>query len=157
MPKKSKGGKGQKRARNQVSTAKRELPLASDDAENKDQYRYGYVEKMLGNGRMQVMCFDGVKRLAHIPGRMHRKTRIAQGDILLLGLREYQDSKCEVIVRYTPDEARELKARKEIPADAKINETGIDEEEDEGDVGIEFGDEEEDEEEEKEEITLDDL
>ena len=28
---------------------------------------------MLGNGRLEAQCFDGVKRLAHIRGKMRKK------------------------------------------------------------------------------------
>ena len=36
------------------------------------------------------MCFDGVKRLCHIRGKMRKKVWINQSDIVLLGLRDYQ-------------------------------------------------------------------
>ena len=28
---------------------------------------------MLGNGRLEALCFDGEKRLAHIRGKMRKK------------------------------------------------------------------------------------
>ena len=36
---------------------------------------------MLGNGRVEAMCFDGEKRLAHIRGKMRKKvsTRPVRG------------------------------------------------------------------------------
>ncbi len=40
---------------------------------------------------------------------------INAGDIVLLGLREYQDGKADVIHKYSPEEARTLKAYGEIP------------------------------------------
>lgn len=30
---------------------------------------------MLGNGRLEAMCFDGTKRLAHIRGKLRKKVR----------------------------------------------------------------------------------
>lgn len=45
---------------------------------------------MLGNGRCEAMCIDGTKRLCHIRGKMHKKVWIAAGDIVLVGLRDYQ-------------------------------------------------------------------
>ena len=45
---------------------------------------------MLGNGRLEAMCFDGVKRLCHIRGKLRKKVWINQSDIVLLGLRDYQ-------------------------------------------------------------------
>lgn len=61
---------------------------------------------MLGNGRVEAQCFDGTKRLAHIRGKMRKKVWINQGDIVLLSLRDFQDDKADVIVKYTPDEVR---------------------------------------------------
>merc|ERR1712076_173179 len=52
------------------------------------------------------MCFDGVKRLCHIRGKLRKKVWIAQSDIVLVGLRDYQDAKADVILKYSPDEAR---------------------------------------------------
>ena len=61
---------------------------------------------MLGNGRLEAQCFDGVKRLANIRGKLRKKVWINQGDIILLSLRDFQDDKADVIVKYTADEAR---------------------------------------------------
>ena len=84
---------------------------------------YAQVLKMLGNGRLEALCFDGEKRLAHIRGKLRKKVWINQGDIILLSLRDYQDEKRDVILKYSADEARSLKAYGELPESAKINET----------------------------------
>jgi translation initiation factor 1A len=79
----------------------------------------------------------------------------------LLSLRDFQDSKADVIVKYTADEARNrtypssyfqcnpqltgsraVKAYGELPENAKINETDTFGEED-GECTFEFGDEDE--------------
>jgi len=78
---------------------------------------------MLGNGRLEALCFDGSRRLAHIRGKLRKKVWINQGDIILLSLRDYQDEKGDVILKYSADEARSLKAYGELPESAKINET----------------------------------
>lgn len=44
------------------------------------------------------------------------------GDIVLLGLRDFQDDKADVIFRYTPEEARNLVAEGELPKTTRINE-----------------------------------
>ena len=46
---------------------------------------------------------------------------INQGDIILVGLREYQDAKADVILRYNPEEARNLKAYGELPETGLYN------------------------------------
>lgn len=86
---------------------------------------------MLGNGRVQVFCFDGKQRVCHIRGKLRKKVWINVGDIILVGLRDYQDDKGDVILKYTPDEARRLKNEGLIPENAKLNEN---DEQDEGEV-----------------------
>ncbi|KAJ6973358.1 hypothetical protein NC653_033634 [Populus alba x Populus x berolinensis] len=140
MPKnKGKGGKNRKRGKNEADDEKRELIFKEDGQE------YAQVLRMLGNGRCEAMCIDGTKRLCHIRGKMHKKVWIAAGDIILVGLRDYQDDKADVILKYMPDEARLLKAYGELPENTRLNEGiagGLDEEDDgAGDDYIEFEDE----------------
>uniref|UniRef100_A0A6Q2YDD0 Eukaryotic translation initiation factor 4C n=2 Tax=Protacanthopterygii TaxID=41705 RepID=A0A6Q2YDD0_ESOLU len=118
MPKnKGKGGKNRRRGKNENESEKRELVFKEDGQE------YAQVIKMLGNGRLEAMCFDGVKRLCHIRGKLRKKVWINTSDIILVGLRDYQDQKADVILKYNADEARSLKAYGELPEHAKINET----------------------------------
>lgn len=95
---------------------------------------------MLGNGRLEALCFDGTRRLAHIRGKLRKKVWINQGDIILLSLRDYQDEKGDVILKYSADEARSLKAYGELPESAKINETDTYGQGEEGDCNFEFDD-----------------
>lgn len=68
MPKnKGKGGKNRRRGKNENESEKRELIFKEDEQE------YAQVIKMLGNGRLEAMCFDGQKRLCHIRGKMRKK------------------------------------------------------------------------------------
>ncbi|KAG1052787.1 hypothetical protein G6F43_005101 [Rhizopus delemar] len=113
---KGNGGKSRRRGKNDTENDKRELVFKEEGQE------YAQVVKMLGNGRVEAQCFDGVKRLALIRGKLRKKVWINQGDIVLLSLREFQDEKADVIQRYNPDEARQLKAYGELPDTAKINE-----------------------------------
>jgi len=118
MPKnKGKGGKNRRRGKNENEGLKRELVFKEDGQE------YAQVTKMLGNGRLEAMCFDGVKRLCHIRGKLRKKVWINQSDIILIGLRDYQDAKADVILKYSADEARNLKSYGEFPESVKINET----------------------------------
>uniref|UniRef100_H2YSL5 Eukaryotic translation initiation factor 4C n=1 Tax=Ciona savignyi TaxID=51511 RepID=H2YSL5_CIOSA len=81
---------------------------------------------MLGNGRLEAMCFDGVKRLCHIRGKLRKKVWINQSDIILIGLRDYQDQKADVIMKYNAEEARNLKSYGELPDSTKINDAQFD-------------------------------
>merc|ERR1719433_1122372 len=62
------------------------------------------------------MCFDGVKRLCHIRGKLRKKVWINQSDIILVGLRDYQDARADVILKYSPEEARNLKSAEQLNA-----------------------------------------
>eukprot|EP00922_Rhytidocystis_sp_ex-Travisia-forbesii_P057434 GHVS01085060.1.p1 GENE.GHVS01085060.1~~GHVS01085060.1.p1 ORF type:complete len:153 (+),score=29.58 GHVS01085060.1:66-524(+) len=144
MPKnKGKGGKNRRRGKNDNDGEKRELRFKDEGQE------YGQVLRMLGNGRLEAYCFDGVKRLCHIRGKMRKRVWVNSGDIVLVSLRDYQDEKGDVIAKYTADESRALKSYGELPESAKINETDMFDED--GDGGIEFQD---DSESEKEEVVV---
>ncbi|RKP36224.1 nucleic acid-binding protein, partial [Dimargaris cristalligena] len=120
------GGKNRRRGKNENEGEKRELVFKEEGQE------YAQVTKMLGNGYVEAQCFDGIKRIAHIRGKMRKKVWINQGDIVLLSLRDFQDDKADIILKYNADEARNLKTYGELPESAKINETdtfGADEEE----------------------------
>lgn len=39
---------------------------------------YAQVLRMLGNGRLEAFCFDGVKRLCHIRGKLRKKVWVNQ-------------------------------------------------------------------------------
>jgi translation initiation factor 1A len=58
------------------------------------------------------------------------------GDVILLSLRDFQDEKADVILKYTPDEARLLKSYGELPDGVKVNDQ--EQEEEDGDIDVEF-------------------
>ncbi|CAH8622259.1 unnamed protein product [Schistosoma haematobium] len=117
MPKnKGKGGKNRRRGKNENESQKRDLIYKEAGQE------YAKVERLLGNGRLEAYCFDGVKRLCHIRGKLRKKVWISNGDIILIGLRDYQDNKADVIMKYLNDEARTLKSLGEIPDTIKLEE-----------------------------------
>ncbi len=61
MPKnKGKGGKNRRRGKNENEETKRQLEFKEPGQE------YSQVVRMLGNGRCECYCFDGVTRLGHI-------------------------------------------------------------------------------------------
>jgi translation initiation factor 1A len=127
-----KGGKRGRRAKNPEGATK-ELLFKEEEQE------YGQVLKMLGNGRCDVYCIDGVKRLCHIRGKMRKRVWINTGDIVLVSLRDFQDEKADIIAKYSADEARQLKNYGELPENVKINETDLVKGEF-SDDGIEFAD-----------------
>ncbi len=142
MPRgRGKGGKNRKKAKNLGVSEKRELVFKDEGQE------YGQVLRMLGNGRIEAFCFDGVKRMCTIRGSMKNRVWINNGDIVLVGLRDFGDeTKGDVILKYFDEEARELNELGEIPEHVKINEGEFDFDGESGDEGMagEEGKEEDD-------------
>jgi translation initiation factor 1A len=160
MPKnKGKGGKNRRRGKNENDNEKRELIFKEEGQE------YAQVLKMLGNGRLEARAFDAEEttRLATIRGKLRKKVWINTGDIILLSLRDFQDSKADVILKYNSDEARALKSYGELPEKAKINETDTYGDAGEDNIGFEFDDDDEDDDDDeaessnKKEIDIDDI
>ena len=125
-------GRRKSKGQHKTTTPKRELEYKDDGQE------YGQVIKMLGQGRCTVQCFDGILRLGTIRGNMRNKVWINLHDFVLVGLRDYQDSKCDIIMKYTTDEVRNLKSYGELPSNASL--TGEKEQEEEEEVGFDFDD-----------------
>lgn len=146
---KGKGGKNRRKGKNVNGGQKRELIYKEEGQE------YAQITKMLGNGRLEVTCFDGIKRMGHIRGKLRKKVWMGQGDIILVSLRDFQDDQCDVVHKYNSDEARTLKSNGELPETAKINETDTFGADDDEEVNFEFGDEDSDEDD--EELDIDDI
>ena len=149
MPRgRGKGGNKRKKGKNIQQGEKRDLVYKEDGQE------YGQIMRLLGNGRVEVNCFDGQKRICTIRGRMRNRVWINAGDIILVSLREFGDEKADVIHKYYPEEAYELQDLGEIPENLAINEGVPDEGE-----GMEMGGEvdENGEENKADDIDIDDL
>ena len=142
MPVKKGGKKGKKGKKvKDDNIVERELEFKSIE----DNQEYAQVTKLLGNCRCTVFCIDGMERLAHIRGTMTKKKQwVKIGDIILVSLREFEQSKCDVIYLYNLKEARRLKNLGELPENIKINENiDLVEKEEEEDIGFDIMDEEE--------------
>jgi translation initiation factor 1A len=111
---KGKGGKNRRRGKKN-DDEKRQLQVKEEGQE------YARCVKLLGNFRLEAECMDGKTRLAIIRGSMRRRNWINQGDIILLGLRDFQDDKADVILKYSSDEARRLQKDGHIPDTVSIS------------------------------------
>jgi len=129
----AKGGKNRRRGKNDADDDKRELVFKEFGQE------YGQISKTLGQGNLEVQCFDGVRRIGHIRGKMRKKVWMNVGDVILLSLRDFQEGKGDIILKYTADEARSLKSLGEIPEAAVINENDANPEN--ADIQFEFDEE----------------
>jgi len=104
------GGKRKgRKSRKQVSRNTSELVYKDDGQE------YAQIVRKLGGSNVELACADGVTRMGIIRGTMRNKVWLNTGDYVLVGLRDFQDNKCDIILRYTAEQVRTLKAYKEIP------------------------------------------
>lgn len=118
MPKNSgKGGKKHRKQKNQT-VVKREMIWKENGQ------AYAIIEKMLGNGRVHLSYFtrDEDNRLKKnqalgiIRGTMRRKKIwIRIQDVVLVGLREFEDGKVDILHKYDYDETKSLELSQEIP------------------------------------------
>ncbi len=83
---------------------RRELPTKGEGAD------YAQVVRILGDGRIEAKAMDGQTRLATIRGSIYRRTRLSAGDWVLIGIREFQTDRADVLLKYTDDEVRQLRS-----------------------------------------------
>jgi len=119
MPAKKGGKKGKRGKKGGGEPVKRILIIKEDGQE------YASVSDLLGNCRMRLSCFDGVERIGIVRGKMRKRVWIAKGDIILVGTRDFQDDKVDIIHRYNPDEVRVLQKRGELPTNLTIVEQDV--------------------------------
>lgn len=70
---------------------------------------YGLVMKVLGDRRYRCRCDDGKERICKTRGKLGGRLFVNAGDIMLISLREEDDTKGDIIQKYSPDEIHELK------------------------------------------------
>ena len=75
---------------------------------------YARIIKLLGDGRFQCTCSDGVDRIAHLRHKMWKKVWLKCGDVVLISLRDYEPEKCDIIDKYTEKEIAKLLKNAEI-------------------------------------------
>ncbi|MCD6502765.1 MAG: translation initiation factor eIF-1A [Thermoplasmata archaeon] len=76
---------------------------------------FAIAREMLGGNHLRVICEDKKERLARIPGKMLKKVWIKVGDLLIVKPWEFQDTKADVVFRYTKVQAYNLKKRGLLP------------------------------------------
>jgi translation initiation factor 1A len=122
MPKnKGKGGKNRKRGKNEnLEDFSRELTVKNVN----DGQDYAKVLRVLGGCNIEALCLsDGETRVCHISGKLRKKVWINISDIVLISIRSFQDSKGDVLLKYTPEEARKLENKNEIPHNSYVDDT----------------------------------
>lgn len=84
---------------------------------------YAKVIALMGEGRLNAMCADGVERICHIRGTLRKKVWIVKDDIILVSLRDFQDKKADILVKYCEQEVRLLRSMGEINTIDKVKDS----------------------------------
>jgi translation initiation factor 1A len=138
MPVNKKGGNKSKKQKNStVNIMERKLEFKDTE----DNQEYAQIKKALGNSRFEAHFFDGKDRLAHAPRSLKKqKSFVKVGDVVIVSLRTFQDSKCDILYVYNSKEVKQLKKLGEIPMEVSED---INNENNEIENDVEFEDESE--------------
>ncbi len=88
---------------------KRQAERRQDMPLREDGQVYAQVAKMLGNGRVLATCADGEERLCKIRGSMRKREWVHVGDTVLVALRDFQDTKADIVYKYQENEVHRLR------------------------------------------------
>ncbi|BBG25421.1 translation initiation factor aIF-1A [Sulfuracidifex tepidarius] len=72
------------------------------------------VKKMLGGDHIVVSCLDGKERMARIPGKIRKKVWMREGDVVLVGIWDFQPNKCDITYKYNNDDIKRLVEEKVV-------------------------------------------
>ena len=106
MPKNKFGG-------NKAKKGKNYMPEKDFIVKESDQ-EYAKVIKVLGSCNFELQCQDGITRMGHIRGKMRKRVWVNENDTVLVGLRDFQDNKCDIIHKYSLDEVKRLNNLNEV-------------------------------------------
>ncbi len=67
----------------------------------RDNEVFATVSSLLGANRVRLQCMDGIIRMGRIPGSKKKSMWVREGDLVIATPWEVQDSKADVIWRYT--------------------------------------------------------
>jgi translation initiation factor 1A len=88
----------------------KELILPSKDE------MFGRVVKLVGSDHIMVRCADGKTRMGRIRGKLRRRVWIRDNDVVLLAPWDFkQDSKCDIVWRYTLSQVQWLTTNGKFP------------------------------------------
>ena len=109
MAKKNQGGKKKKRGKKQQDESKK-LEILKDD-----ETHYAKVLERKGGPYLSVRLLSGETVLGIIRGKMRRRVWMAINDIILVGIRDFQEGKVDVLHKYPEEHVRQLVEMGEIP------------------------------------------
>jgi len=66
------------------------------------------VSEIIGADHVKAICTDGVTRVCRIPGKMRKRVWIKLGDVILVGIWDFQPNKGDVLHKYDKSNAQKL-------------------------------------------------
>ena len=106
------GGKGFKKGKKKGNQSRESRELILRDPNESENY--GLVKGAKGGGRFDIETPDGLKIIGILAGKHKKRMWINVGDIVLLGLWEFQVGKCSIIHKYSPEHVQKLIEKKEV-------------------------------------------
>ena len=122
MGKNTKGGKSFKKQKKSPSR-ERELLFREEEQE------YARIIKQFGDGRFECQIFNTDTEttvIGKICGSMRKRVWINVGDVVLVSKRSFDSFSCDIIYKYTHDEALYLRSLEEIPLNVNLQATAMD-------------------------------
>lgn len=106
----NRGGKKFKRGKkfSNFSRQTRELVYKQNDQE------YARLDRNLGERRFEIMCSDGIQRIAHVPGSFAKRLWFNVGDYALVSMRSFEPNKCDILYKYNINEIEQLRCENKL-------------------------------------------
>lgn len=106
------GGKGFKKGKKKKNNFREEKELILKDP--KENENYGLVKGAKGNGRFDIETPDGNVIMGVLAGKHRKRMWINSGDIVLVGIWDFQEEKCSILHKYSEDHVQKLVDKREI-------------------------------------------
>lgn len=121
MVKNTKGGKGFKKQ-------KKGFPKERELVYRENDQIYARIIRQLGDGRFECQNLNSNNNeamIGKICGSLRKKVWVKIGDVVLASVRNFDTSSCDIIHKYTDDEAIILKSYGEIPSNVNLHASNI--------------------------------
>jgi len=106
------GGKGFKKRKKKGNNFREDKELVLKDP--KENENYGLVKGAKGNGRFDIETPDGTVKLGVLAGKHRKRMWVNAGDIVLVGIWDFQEDKCSILHKYSEDHVQKLVEKREI-------------------------------------------
>lgn len=109
MTKKKQGGKKKHRGKKQQDERDKKLEILKEEGTE-----YGKILERKGGPHMSVRLITGKVVMGVVRGKHRRRMWMTQNDIVLVGIRDFQDGKVDILHKYPEEHVRQLVEMEEI-------------------------------------------